>query len=146
MARTDEEEHFAMDDQTLISRRAWLLRAKQSVIALAFVLTVIGVPVATALTSVENASAQGSNRVSFCAYLPGGTYAQNFNATLYQWTGYAWTAVRSGTSGSGCATFYQVPINSYYYVWVQSPSGVWYGASPSFYLTGAIQVGVGVHR
>ena len=135
-----------MDSNGKITRREWIGQIKRRILVLAVALALIGIPLAGSTSMVEEASAQGTARVEFCVKLPGGTVAANFNVTLYAWNGSYFAPYRGGTSGNGCATFYQVPVGNSYYLWAQSPSGIWWGYSSTFYLPGPVSVVVRVHQ
>lgn len=136
-----------MDAEIQISRRAWFRQARRTLIRLVITLVIVSTPVLSAVTSSERAEAAGSGPVTVCVLLPSNKFAANFNLTLYRWNGLYAETIRTGSSGWGCATFYQVPAGHYYYIWAQSPSGAWWGYTYWFIQPeGGKGIDVYVHR
>lgn len=135
------------NEDRVMTRRACLHLLKRGAGATA-ALAATGAPLVKLALQPEDAAAQGSGQVVFDAFLPAGGPAAYFDVTLY-WLGPNGLApLRWGkTNGNGHGVFYQVPYYRYLNVAVQSPSGVWKGASGNFWYPGeASYVRIGVRH
>lgn len=108
-------------------------------------LLLAGLAVSTSTTTRADAASSTTGDLTVCAY---GVVTRNVPIQLHLYNGSGWTVIRTGTTGTGCGTWRDVPANRWLAVTVKPTTygsretcynwpGSWYtigGGTNSFYV------------
>ncbi|KRC53526.1 MULTISPECIES: hypothetical protein [unclassified Nocardioides] len=109
-------------------------------------LLLAGLAVSTTTATKADAASSTTGDLTVCAY---GVATRNVPIQLHLWSGSSWSVIRTGTTGTGCGTWRDVPANRWLAVTVKPTTygsrdtcayypGSWYvlgGGTSSFYVS-----------